>query len=100
MTPDLLIGPARTAALAGLPGWSESADGRTLSRDLVFADFAEAFAMMTRIALLAEKANHHPDWSNAYNRLSIRLTTHEAGGLTSRDIALAHAINAALGPRP
>lgn len=80
-------------ALAGLPGWSLDAGGGALCRDIRLADFSQAFALMTRIALAAEKADHHPEWSNVYNRLSIRLTTHDAGGITARDIALAKAID-------
>jgi len=59
-----------------------------------FKDFTHAFAWMTRVALLAEKADHHPEWSNVYNRVEVRLTTHDAGGLTARDITLAAAIDA------
>lgn len=84
-------------ALSGLPGWTHDARGNALCREIRFADFQETFAFMTRIALAAEKADHHPDWSNVYNRLSIRLTTHEAGGVTKRDIALARTINGFLG---
>jgi 4a-hydroxytetrahydrobiopterin dehydratase len=61
---------------------------------LKFADFSEAFAFMTRVALLAEKADHHPEWSNVWNRVDILLTTHDAGGLSTRDIAMAQAIDA------
>ncbi len=83
---------AVTAALATLPGWALSGDGLAIERDWRFRDFPEAFAFMTRIALLAEKADHHPEWSNVWNRVSIRLTTHDAGGLSERDFALARAI--------
>ena len=65
-----------------------------LRREFVFADFSEAFAFMTRVALLAEKADHHPDWSNAWNKVVIELTSHDAGGLTQRDLDLARAIDA------
>lgn len=78
-------------ALAGLPGWNR--DGEHLVRAYRFKDFTHAFAFMTRVALLAEAADHHPDWSNVYNRVDIRLMTHDAGGLTTRDIALAAAID-------
>ncbi len=78
-------------ALAALPGWNR--DGEAIRRHYKFADFAHAFAFMARVALLAEKADHHPEWSNVYNRVDIRLTTHDAGGLTQRDIDLAHAID-------
>ncbi len=72
-------------------GW-EVVDGR-LHRELPFADFPEAFAFMTRVALAAERANHHPDWSNSWNTVTIDLVSHDAGGLTARDVALAEAIN-------
>ena len=61
-------------------------------RRFTFADFSEAFAFMTRVALLAEKADHHPEWSNVWNRVDITLTTHDAGGLSARDVDLAKAI--------
>ncbi len=83
---------AIAAALAALPGWALSADGLAIERDWRFRDFPEAFAFMTRVALLAEKADHHPEWSNVWNRVAIRLTTHDAGGLSERDFALARAI--------
>jgi 4a-hydroxytetrahydrobiopterin dehydratase len=83
----------RDAALGDLPDWSLRADGLAISRDFRFADFSEAFAFMTRVALLAEKADHHPEWSNVYNRVSVTLTTHDAGGLSARDVTMAHKIN-------
>ena len=75
-------------------GW-ELGDG-TLRRELRFADFSEAWAFMSRVALLAEKHDHHPDWSNSWNRVVIELSSHDAGGLTDRDTRLAEAINALL----
>jgi len=78
-------------ALAGLPGW-ELREGR-LCRSFRFDDFAAAFAFMTRVAAAAERLNHHPDWSNAYNRVEIALTTHDLGGLSSWDVALARQID-------
>lgn len=86
----------RAAALAGLPGWSLRADGLAIMRDFKFADFSEAFAFMTRVALHAEKADHHPEWSNVYNRVQVTLTTHDAGGLSTRDVKMAQAIDALL----
>ena len=80
------------AALAALPGWSRVGDG--IERSFRFADFVEAFAFMTRVALLAEKADHHPEWSNVWNKVEVRLTTHDAGGITAKDIALATAMGA------
>lgn len=80
------------AALTDLPGWTRVGEG--LDRTYRFADFVAAFAWMTRVALLAEKADHHPEWSNVYNSVEVRLTTHDAGGITVKDIALAKAIDA------
>jgi 4a-hydroxytetrahydrobiopterin dehydratase len=80
------------AALTGLSGWS-LADGK-LHFERIFGDFKEAFAFMTRVALAAEQANHHPEWFNVYNRVRIDLTTHDAGGISQRDLDLAQQINA------
>ncbi len=89
--PPCLTEAETALALAALPGWNR--DGKHLVRAYKFKDFPHAFAFMTRVALLAEAADHHPDWSNVYNRVDIRLTTHDAGGLTARDTALAAAID-------
>lgn len=78
-------------ALAQLPGWSV-VRGK-LARDFEFADFSEAFAFMTRVALAAERRDHHPDWTNVWNRVSIALVTHDAGAITEKDVALAHVIS-------
>ena len=88
----LLTDAEREAARAELPDWTFSQD--RIARSFRFADFAEAFAFMTRVALAAEKADHHPDWSNSWNRVDIALSTHSAGGLTALDIALARTIDA------
>ena len=93
----LLSEAERAEALAALPGWTYDAEARALRRAFAFADFAEAFAFMTRVALAAEKADHHPDWSNSWNKVAIALSTHSAGGVTARDIALAREIDAAAG---
>jgi 4a-hydroxytetrahydrobiopterin dehydratase len=85
-----------TAPVEAPPGW-DLVDGK-LHRELVFADFAEAFAFMTRVAAAAEAADHHPDWSNSWNTVTIDLTSHDAGGLTARDVALAEAINGLVTP--
>ena len=85
----------RAEALNGLHGWTYDEAARAIRRSLRFRDFGEAFAFMTRVALEAEKADHHPDWSNSWNRVEIALTTHSAGGVTARDFALAARIDAA-----
>jgi 4a-hydroxytetrahydrobiopterin dehydratase len=84
----------RDAALAELTGWALARDGKAIARTFTFADFNEAFGFMTRVALLADKADHHPEWFNVYNRVEITLTTHDVGGLSERDLALAKAIEA------
>jgi len=86
----------RGQALGELAGWSLGRDGKAIERKLEFADFNEAFGFMTRVALLADKADHHPEWFNVYNRVEITLTTHDAGGLSTRDVAMAKAIDALL----
>lgn len=97
MTIAKLAGAARAAALAGLPGWSEVEGRDAIWRSFAFADFGEAFAFMTRVALVAEKMDHHPEWSNVYRRVEVTLSTHEAGGLTGRDVRLAEAIDRIFG---
>ena len=76
-------------------GWTR--DGDTLHRELTFADFSEAFGFMTRVALIAEKRNHHPDWSNSWNKVTIDLASHDAGRVTAKDAGFAEAVNALLG---
>jgi 4a-hydroxytetrahydrobiopterin dehydratase len=83
----------RAAALEALPEWRYDEAGRAIRRDFRFADFGAAFAFMTRSAIAAEKADHHPDWSNSWNRVAVALSTHSAGGVTARDIALAAAMD-------
>ena len=83
----------RDQALAELPGWSWDEEAGAIRRSLRFADFSEAYAFMTHVALAAEKADHHPDWSNSWNRVEIALTTHSAGCLTRRVIELAKVID-------
>lgn len=85
----------RSSFLAAHPAWSEVAHRDAVMRSLRFADFNSAFAFMTAVALAAEKANHHPEWSNVYNRVDIVLTTHDVGGLSDRDVALADFIDKA-----
>jgi 4a-hydroxytetrahydrobiopterin dehydratase len=82
------------AALADLPGWTWEEERGAILRSFRFADFGAAFAFMTRVALAAEHADHHPEWSNVWNRVDILLTTHDAGGLTAKDVALAKRANA------
>lgn len=81
-------------ALAGLPNWRRADDPRpAIARSLAFADFNAAFGFMTRVAIQADKADHHPEWSNVYNRVEVLLTTHDADGVTDRDLALARFID-------
>ena len=82
----------REALLAAHPGWSLTREGKAIERHFKFADFSAAWGFMTRVALLAEQHDHHPEWFNVYNRVEITLTTHDAGGLSQRDAAMASAI--------
>jgi 4a-hydroxytetrahydrobiopterin dehydratase len=84
-----LTGPERAAALAALSGWREAQGRDAITKTFVFRDFAAAFGFMAQAALAAEAMNHHPEWTNVYNRVEVLLTTHDAGGLTTSDIALA-----------
>lgn len=84
---------AETAALlAEVPCWTLRADAKAITRTFTFADFNAAFGFMTRVALYADKADHHPEWFNVYNRVEMTLTTHDAGGLSARDAAMARMI--------
>ncbi|HET7575955.1 MAG TPA: 4a-hydroxytetrahydrobiopterin dehydratase [Sphingomicrobium sp.] len=74
-------------------GWTMEEDGKAISRTIRFKDFSEAFGFLTRVALHAEKADHHPEFTSVWNRVDFRLTSHDSGGVTERDIALAKAIN-------
>jgi 4a-hydroxytetrahydrobiopterin dehydratase len=85
---------ARKSALMALPGWKEVAGREALERTFVFKDFNEAFGFMSRAALVAEKNDHHPEWRNVYRTVEVVLATHDAGGVTARDIELAKAMNA------
>lgn len=92
--PYILLTPdAVNLALASLPGWILSSDGSAISRNFRFHDFNAAFAFMTRIAMAAEKLNHHPEWSNVYNKVDITLTTHSTKGLTELDMRMAQWIS-------
>ena len=83
----------RAEALRALPEWRYDEAERAIRRDFRFADFGEAFAFMTRVAIAAEKADHHPDWSNSWNKVAVALSTHSAGGVTGKDVALARAMD-------
>ncbi len=85
--------------LAAHPGWTLADDGLSVSTTIEFANFVEAWGFMSEIAIEAEKLNHHPEWSNVYNRVAITLTTHDANGLTERDVALAGQIVESLNRR-
>ncbi len=88
-----LSGEARSRALARLKGWSEVKGRDAISKKFVFADFNEAFGFMARVALVAEKLDHHPGWSNVYKTVEVTLSTHDAGGLTELDVNLAEAMD-------
>jgi 4a-hydroxytetrahydrobiopterin dehydratase len=88
-----LSGEARKSALVRLKGWREVAGRDAIARKFVFKDFNEAFGFMARAALVAEKLDHHPDWSNVYKTVEVTLSTHDAGGLTELDIKLAEAMD-------
>jgi 4a-hydroxytetrahydrobiopterin dehydratase len=88
---------ARKSALKGLLGWTETPGREAITRTFVFKDFNEAFGFMSRAALVAEKNDHHPEWRNVYKTVEVVLATHDAGGITSRDIELATAMNAIAG---
>jgi 4a-hydroxytetrahydrobiopterin dehydratase len=91
--PEKLTGNARQAALAKLSGWSEVEGRDAISRKFTFKDFSEAFGFMARAAMMAEKLDHHPEWFNVYNKVEVTLATHEAGGVTERDVQLAQEMN-------
>jgi len=92
-----LTGDARKAALARLAGWSEGAGRDAITKKFTFKDFNQAFGFMTRAALVAEKMDHHPEWFNVYKTVEVVLATHDAGGVTMRDVELAKAMNAIAG---
>ena len=89
----ILAGQARADALRKLSGWSETKDRDAISKKFVFKDFNQAFGFMTRAALVAEKMDHHPEWFNVYKTVEVTLSTHDAGGLTERDVRLAQEMN-------
>jgi 4a-hydroxytetrahydrobiopterin dehydratase len=93
---EALSDTALTEALAQLPAWNHDPARKAIHRRIVLDDFAQALALMVRIGVEADKRDHHPEWSNVYNRIDIWLTTHDAGGISTRDIALAGVIDAML----
>lgn len=92
--PIVLPLPERAAALATLMGWQITPGRDAMARSFKFKDFSAAYGFMTRAALVAEKLDHHPEWSNVYNRVDVILTTHDAGGVTTLDVTLAAAMDA------
>ena len=88
-----LTADARNAALARLSGWSETPGRDAITRTFTFKNFNEAFGFMSRVALVAEKMDHHPEWSNVYKTVDVTLSTHDAGGLTELDVKLAEAMD-------
>jgi 4a-hydroxytetrahydrobiopterin dehydratase len=91
---ERLSAEARKSALQGLSGWAETPGREAIGRTFTFRDFNEAFGFMSRVALVAEKNDHHPEWRNVYKTVEVVLATHDAGGVTARDIELANAMNA------
>ncbi len=93
MRPKKLEGTARVNALSLLDGWTEVAGQDAIRKTFKFGDFSRAFAFMTRVALRAEQLDHHPEWSNVYDKVEVTLSTHDAGGVTELDVALARFID-------
>jgi 4a-hydroxytetrahydrobiopterin dehydratase len=91
---ERLSAEARKSALQGLSGWTETAGREAVARTFIFKDFNEAFGFMSRVALVAEKNDHHPEWRNVYKTVEVVLSTHDAGGVTRLDVELARAMNA------
>jgi 4a-hydroxytetrahydrobiopterin dehydratase len=91
---ERLSAEMRKSALQGLPGWAETPGREAIGRTFTFKDFNEAFGFMSRVALVAEKNDHHPEWRNVYKTVEVVLATHDAGGVTAKDIELAKAMNA------
>jgi len=89
-----LSAEARNSALKDLAGWTEVNGRDAIAKTFVFKDFNEAFGFMSRVALVAEKRDHHPEWRNVYKTVEVVLATHDAGGVTTKDVELAKAMNA------
>lgn len=96
---SMLDEAAIQAALESLDGWAMIDDGKAIARSFRFRSFSQAFSFMTEMALLAEKMNHHPEWTNSYGRVDVRLTNHAAGGLTDLDVHMAVMMNRAAARR-
>ena len=94
---ERLSAEARKSALKGLSGWTETPGREAIARTFIFKDFNEAFGFMSRAALVAEKRDHHPEWRNVYKTVEVELSTHDAGGVTAKDVELAKAMNAIAG---
>jgi 4a-hydroxytetrahydrobiopterin dehydratase len=94
---ERLSAEARKSALQSLPGWTDTPAREAIARTFIFKDFNEAFGFMSRAALVAEKNDHHPEWRNVYKTVEVVLATHDANGVTQRDIDLAKAMNAIAG---
>jgi 4a-hydroxytetrahydrobiopterin dehydratase len=90
---ERLAADARAAALKELPGWADVSGREAITRTFTFKDFNEAFGFMCRVALVAEKRDHHPEWRNVYKTVDVVLVTHDAGGVTARDIELARVMD-------
>ena len=90
---QILSDKERQEALAELEGWEEAPDGKSITKSFTFKSFSEAFGFMTRAALVAEKLDHHPEWTNVYKTVEVTLSTHDAGGVTELDVKLAEAMN-------
>ena len=94
MTDTLLVGTARAKALAELEDWAEAKGREAITKTFQFKSFSQAWGWMSRVALVAEKMDHHPEWANVYGRVEVTLSTHSAGGVTEKDIALAKKMDA------
>jgi 4a-hydroxytetrahydrobiopterin dehydratase len=95
-----LTGKAREEALSSLPGWTEVSGRDAIRKEFKFKNFDEAFGFMARVAVVADKMDHHPEWSNVYNRVDITLASHDIGGVSERDVELATAIEEIVGEKP
>jgi len=97
--PKKLEGSARTSALKELASWHDVQGRDAITRKFEFRDFNEAFGFMTRVGLLVEKMDHHPEWFNVYNKVEVTLSTHDAGGVTENDVKMAKAMEAYVSKR-